>query len=105
MYEYLFTPWRVDKHADNGDIVVRDQEGRIVANCQTDAYTLRMADIQKNASLFAAAPDLLKALEDLVADMEEDQDSGVDEGIYDDAPREDIIKLKALIARAKGEDQ
>ena len=100
---FLNTPWKVGKHDDNGDIVVRDSEDRILANFQIDAFGLRMSDIERHANAFAALPELVAALEEQVSDMEEDQRSGVEEGIYEDEPREDIEYLQALIKKAKGE--
>lgn len=103
MYKYLNTPWFGSTHDKNGDVVVRDCTRRIIANFQCDAKGLRLKDIEKNAILFAASPKLLAALEQVVSDMEEEQKSGEDEGLYEKEPRQDIVNLKELIALAKGE--
>jgi hypothetical protein len=54
---------------------------------------------------FAAAlhaVELRDSLESCLQEMEQDQDSGVEEDLYEDEPREDIISIKSLIERAGG---
>lgn len=106
LYGFLFTPWKTSTHMDNGDVVVRDATNRIIANFSCDAGShpnrLRQQDIDQYAILFSVAPQLLAALEGLVEKMEEDQTTGVDEGIYENEPREDIAALRELIEKAKG---
>lgn len=100
-------PWMIDRHADNGELVVRcHSDKKIVANCQTDFYSSGsrenlMAEIQANARLIAAAPELLEALQNIV-------------GIYNDSDRwtqgdepepVEIQAARAAIAKATGEPQ
>jgi hypothetical protein len=55
---------KVSNNIDNGEIVVRNSKGYIVANFETDSIFLlsqeeRKAEAMKYAKLFEAAPDLL----------------------------------------------
>ena len=59
-------PWAQSIHDDSGDIVVRDLDGNIIANCTTDSGFLSGRAQMANAELTAAAPDMLAALEGLM---------------------------------------
>lgn len=59
-------PWKVSKHVDNGETVIRSKDGDIIANLDCDNVKDFMNDpkqeTEANARLIAAAPDLLEAL-------------------------------------------
>ena len=60
---YTQGKWTVSRHDDNNDIVVRGEKEQIVANCTVDFIGGHPhgKEIQSNACLIAAAPDLLAA--------------------------------------------
>ena len=97
-------PWIVDRHADNEELVVRsDPDWGIVANCQTDSYSLSeqenlMAEIQANARLIAAAPEMLEALQ-WIADHGDTGEGGRP------AFHDMRAHARAAIAKATGEPQ
>ena len=65
-------PWYVCHHDDNSEIVVRQSGGDILANLQCDLYDAenRTTEIEANARLIAAAPDLLAAAEAVIKDRD-----------------------------------
>lgn len=100
-------PWIVDRHADNEELVVRsDPDWGIVANCQTDSYSLSeqenlMAEIQANARLIAAAPEMLNMLLSVENWFREyDVQNGPDSG-----SQLLLNNIRAAIAKATGEPQ
>jgi hypothetical protein len=58
--------------------------------------------IHADARLIAAAPDLLEALEDAVAVMARNITPKPD--VHDDHPWSKLVKARAAIAKAKGEE-
>jgi hypothetical protein len=59
MSKHSPTPFKVDRHDDNHDLVVRDAEGRIIANFEADnCGETTEVEVKANADLFAAAPDM-----------------------------------------------
>ena len=58
--------WYTSRHQDNSDVVVRGEDGQIVANCTVDFYggNPHGEEVQANARLIAAAPDLLVGCKD-----------------------------------------
>jgi len=70
------TPWQVDTNDDNGERVIRDAMGRIVANLECDRYSMADDEIEDNAHLMAAAPVMLEVLKKLysVVNMDDDGD-------------------------------
>ena len=84
-------PWFVDHKSP---FLVRagdDIDGRHIAHIGPANYTPRFDVDEPNAKLIAAAPDLLEALEGLLA--------SVDHGLYGIA----ISRARKAIARARGE--
>lgn len=72
---------------------ILDPEGRVLGS----AY-MRSREVNRaNATLWAAAPDLLEALEDAVGDLET--------VIAVRGDSIDLTQYRAIIAKAKGEDQ
>ena len=60
--KYTKGPWTASIHEDTGEEVVRDRQGIILANCGVDQYEFRkVAEMEANAQLIAAAPELLSA--------------------------------------------
>jgi len=59
--------WTVSEHEDNGDIIIRDGDGDIIANCQVDSQGFSDTQVEANAAAIVrdhnAGPDLLAALE------------------------------------------
>ena len=85
-------PWAQSIHDDNGDIVVRDADGNIIANCTTDSNFLSGKTQMANADLIAAAPAMLEYLKEL--DLRSRMKLPV---------RKDLILImRALIAKAEG---
>ncbi len=65
-------PWIVSQHEDNQDVVIRDNDGAIIANLSCDSFRdygqtedEHKEIEQANAYLIAAAPELLDALESI----------------------------------------
>lgn len=89
MADHTKGPWVVD----DGNNVFGG--GRIVANCggyQTNIGNSHMAENEANASLVAAAPELLGVLELIVAD-----------GVNGHITNKGFNKARRAIARANGE--
>lgn len=97
-------PWKLKRVKDDeGQTMghgIYGANGDAIIFIDTPQYT-HYEEIEANLRLMTASPKLLAALEGLVSDMEEEQASGVEEGIYEDEEREDITQLKLLIAEAK----
>jgi hypothetical protein len=61
--------WKISTHEDTGEIVVRDGNGNIVANCECDLHTdNKKQRALKNAVLIASTPALMAALDGLLGD-------------------------------------
>ena len=88
-------PWYVCHHDDNGETVVRQSGGDILANLQCDLYDAenRATEIMANARLIAAAPDLLAAAKAIVRRL--DNGDSIEPGWYE------AENLRAAIAQAK----
>ena len=103
-------PWMIDRHADNGELVVRcHSDKKIVANCQTDFYSSGsreklMIEIQANAQLLAAAPEMLEALSRCKNELEELSFYLESQCIFG-TWKATIEKARAAIAKATGEPQ
>ena len=63
--------WKISKHVDNDDIVVRDNDGSIIANCSIDCYK---TGVKKRARLMAASPDLFYAVNQVLVASEDGGD-------------------------------
>ena len=96
-------PWRIVDEI-GGDLYVRDVGG-VIAFCakpmrwegQDDRYTSEMAECHANARLIAATPDLLAALEAIVADWDDFNSVG------DELRGEAYEQARAALSKAKGE--
>jgi len=42
--------WTVSEHEDNGDIIIRDGDGDIIANCQVDSQGFSDTQVEANAA-------------------------------------------------------
>ena len=56
--------WNVSTNSDNANIVIRDEDGKIIANLECDAYPGDCTEekVLSRGNLIAAAPELLEAL-------------------------------------------
>lgn len=63
--------WTVSEHEDNGDIIIRDGDGDIIANCQVDSQGFSDTQVEANAAAIVrdhnAGPGLVVALEAILA--------------------------------------
>lgn len=78
-----------------GDHAVKDRDNNVVAECFEDIRELgecAMAEAKANATLYAAAPDLLEALQDVLRVMEQHEQLGGGASIFGDAARAAIAK-------------
>lgn len=92
-------PWSIEKEFDSHSIVNRQYAGD--EWCVAEVY--RRTDVgSANASLIAAAPELLEALEALFDDYKQLADSG-DCGCWLLEDQEVGKKALAVIAKARGE--
>lgn len=106
-------PWIIIPKSDiNSDGTLMKELSRLPV-CRTEQEIMRLIEhwmvLYENDTdpffiipLVAAlnAVDLRATLHACIIDMEQDQTSGVDEGIYEDNPREDIINIRALLEKA-----
>ena len=103
-------PWTVeDPFVDYLSIVIGDQpyNWRFVAHVHTDlekggsVKVIGKAQMEANARLISAAPDMLEALEALLAHYIEIADSG-DCGFWDPRKEPVVIAATAAISKATG---
>ena len=87
-------PWRIGSPPPNGQQTIGTDQGLMVAVATTGAGVQTKA----NANLIAAAPDLLKALEDCVVVMDREL-----AGLKVIQP--ELSAARAAIAKATGEQQ
>lgn len=91
-------PIRIVNGLDGCDLIVRDDCGLLATVPQNRSFAARSANLREFASLIAAAPDLLEALEDaygLLGDM-----FGHAEAPYNPEALHVLSKISAAIARA-----
>lgn len=88
-------PWGIDLDDDWVDI--HDSEDDLIARMWMHPYPRNLQDIEDNARLIAAAPELLDAVERLEAGVRLWTSRGVSD--------EDMKAAQAAIAKAKGEAQ
>lgn len=93
MAEHTKGPWRVGVKNAGTDERTVDAEHYHVCTCHHHCVGSIEKEMEANARLIAAAPDMLEALERLVANL--------DEGDFVSTTR--IDEASAAIAKAKGE--
>lgn len=118
MSEHTPGPWHADVDSDHGDYVIWTERGKFLANVGTgeeageDRAECLAFDVAKaNARLIAAAPELLEALEAVVADREYQKLSGAPhftsaptEGEWKaDSAKKAWAKAAAALAKARQE--
>ena len=97
--------WQVSRHhhSENvswisgvyGDIVIRDEQGRILANCTSDnCGEHKVGELEANAQLMSASPDLLEAIEYTLQRHQEG-------GFHEDRADFDDCKERLLSAKVK----
>lgn len=83
-------PW-----LQSSTVLVCDQEARVIANCtpmvDVPAIAIPLKDVDANARLIAAAPELLAALEGFIAEF------------GDKAVNANVQKARAALAKARGQ--
>ena len=105
MSEYTNGKWQVSRHhhSENvswisgvyGDIVIRDEQGRILANCTSDnCGEHKVGELEANAQLMSASPDLLEAIEYTLQRHQEG-------GFHEDRADFDDCKERLLSAKVK----
>ena len=100
MTEHTPGPWHVFPKPDSDKVTIGPVESHSnLVRCVAQCY----ADEPNNADLIAAAPDLLEAGEELLAewDTENERTMQADSSWWPDSPA--ITALRAAIAKAKGE--
>lgn len=95
MNKYTPGPWHVAERVDDGDVLYTVEADNLPV-----AYIYRKAEREANARLIAAAPELLEALEELLAWDLQMLPQEVSEGYS--GIEEDIARAKAAIAKATG---
>jgi len=88
----MHTSWQYSVHPDKPLGLIVDLEGYTVVELLATENTTAASDLRSNARLIAAAPDLLKALQDLTSYFGPDTDNGLDEL---------LTNARAAIAKAR----
>ncbi len=65
MSKHTLGKWKISHHDDDDNLVIRADDGRIIANLEIDRHMMDDDEIAANARLIAAAPDLLEALQEM----------------------------------------
>ena len=109
MSKHTAGPWSVDLGSDEDGWPVVIAAGKIVANVNPESFSAGVANLiempaDANALLIAAAPDLLEALQEMVAgDAQEIEDAKRIGVPFPDEMLAAYHKARAAIARATGE--
>ena len=72
-------PWQYDINAISTEAIIVDLEGYTVVELHALENSTCSSDLEDNARLIAAAPDMLDALMDFVNYFGHDNDNGLDE--------------------------
>ncbi len=74
--------WEISHHDDNDQLVIRSDDGRIIANLECDRHMMDDEEIYDNALLFAGAGDLLTACMAAVRSPKPGEDCGLSAETY-----------------------
>ena len=85
-------PWKTQMHISLDRMEIRDANGRRIAECAME-FPMSAKTHDANASLIAAAPELLEALQEIVAAADGEGWSQLDAG---------FTKARAAISKAIG---
>ena len=72
-------PWKYDINKSATEAIIVDWEGYTVVELHALENSTCSSDLEDNACLIAAAPDMLNALMDFVSYFGHDNDNGLDE--------------------------
>ena len=72
-------PWQYDINPASTEAIIVDWEGYTVVELHALENSTCSSDLEDNARLIAAAPDMLNALMDFVSYFGHDNDNGLDE--------------------------
>lgn len=72
-------PWQYDINKSATEAIIVDWEGYTVVELHALENSTCSSDLEDNARLIAAAPDMLNALMDFVSYFGHDNDNGLDE--------------------------
>lgn len=72
-------PWQYDINKNATEAIIVDWEGYTVVELHALENSTCSSDLEDNARLIAAAPDMLNALMDFVSYFGHDNDNGLDE--------------------------
>jgi len=89
-------PWKVGIIPDTENVFVEASDGLIV--CEVGGFVIGKEQAQTNAHLISAAPDLLDALKDVMAWIDNWDPSFTDDDEWDDTDN----KVDVAIAKAEG---
>ena len=85
-------PWKTQPHISLDRLEIRDADGRRIAECAMD-FPMSAKTHDANASLIAAAPELLEALQEIVTAADGEGWSQLDAG---------FTKARTAISKAIG---
>lgn len=91
-------PWKTQTHISLDRLEIRDANGRRIAECAM-VFPMSAKTHDANASLIAAAPELLAALEEAKQFIQ----NGIEYGYINTPEDEDVLEvIKKAIRKAKG---
>lgn len=96
MTEHTPAPWFKSAYSDSQGFKIKPKNGRLIAIVK-EQQTQRPYEAVHNACLIAAAPELLSALEDITAGLNEAEDT------MPLIRAEEVRNARKAIAKAKGE--
>ena len=90
-HKHTTGPWKTQTHISLDRLEIRDADGRRIAVCAMD-YPMSAKTHDANASLIAAAPEMLEALQEIIAAADGDGWSQLDAS---------FTKARAAVAKTK----